>query len=129
MLHPIFRLIATQPQLLGHHAQAYGELLGSELSTHAAFWGRRALLSALALCLLGVSLVLAGVAVMMWGMLTPDPRAAAWVLWAVPLVPALAGLGCYAMARRSDTADALAFAELRRQVQADLALLDALSRE
>ena len=127
MLHPIFNLLATQPQLLGHHAQAYGELLGTELSSQAAFWSRRALLSALAVCFLAVSLVLGGVALMLWSALVPEPRAALWVLLAVPATPAAAALLCYGLARHRSAADAQAFAELRRQVQADMALLRELS--
>lgn len=122
MLHPIFHLVATQPQLLGHHAQAYGELVSTELSTQAGVWTRRALFSALALCLLGVSVVLAGVAIMLWASLVPEPRAA-WVLVVVPSVPAVAAIACYLLARHRSAADAQAFAELRRQMQADLALL------
>ena len=129
MLHPIFHLVATQPQLLGQHAQAYGELLGTELSSQAGFWGRRAILAALAVCFLSVSLVLAGVALMLWSALVPEPRAALWVLLAVPAVPALAALVCYGMARHRSATDAQAFAELRRQVQADIALLRELNAD
>jgi hypothetical protein len=122
MLHPIFHLVATQPQLLGQHAQAYGELVGTELSAQANVWSRRALLMALTLCLLGVTAVLAGVATMMWATSVPEPRAA-WVLLAVPSVPGVAALACFWLARQRTAADAQAFAELRRQLQADLALL------
>ena len=128
MLHPIFHLVATQPQLLGQHAQAYGELVGTELSAQARVWSRRALLIALALCLLGVTLVLAGVATMMWATSVPELRSV-WVLLAVPSVPGLAALACYLLARQSSAADAQAFAELRRQMQADLALLRELGEK
>ena len=122
MLHPIFHLVATQPELLGQHAQAYGELVGSELSAQASVWSRRALLMALALCLLGVTVVLAGVAIMLWATSVSEPRSA-WVLLAVPGVTGLAAVACYVLARQRSVADAQAFAELRRQMQADLALL------
>ena len=122
MLHPNFHLVATQPQLLGQHAQAYGELVSTELSAQASVWSRRALLTALALCLLVVTAVLAGVAIMLWATLNPEPRAA-WVLLAVPSATGLAALVCYALARQRSAADAQAFAELRRQMQADMDLL------
>ena len=122
MLHPIFHLVATQPQLLGQHAQAYGELVSTELSAQASVWSRRALLTALALCLLGVTVVLAGVAIMLWATLNPDPRAA-WVLLAVPGVTGLAAIACYLLACQRSAADAQAFSELRRQMQADMDLL------
>ncbi|MBC7617611.1 MAG: hypothetical protein H7293_01225 [Candidatus Saccharibacteria bacterium] len=123
MLHPIFNLIATQPQLLGQHAQAYGELLGAELSSQAAFWSRRAILGALAVCLMVVSLALAGVALMLWSAIVPEPRTALWVLLAVPATPAIAALLCFGLARHRSAQDTQAFAELRQQMQADMALL------
>lgn len=128
MLHPIFHLVATQPQLLGQHAQAYGELVGAELSAQASVWSRRALLIALTLCLLGVTVVLAGVALMLWATLVPEPRSA-WVLLVVPSVPAVGAIVCYLLARQRSAADADAFAELRRQMQADLALLRELGKD
>ena len=66
MLHPIFHLIANQPQLLGNHAQAYSELIGTELALQSAAWVRRALLGAVMLGLLCIAVVLAGVALMFW---------------------------------------------------------------
>lgn len=128
MLHPLFRLVATQPELLGQHAQAYGELVGTELSAQARVWSRRALLLALALCLLGVTVVLAGVAIMLWATSVPEPRAA-WVLLAVPSVSGVAAIACYLLARQRSEADAQAFAELRRQMQADLSLLRELGEK
>ena len=128
MLHPLFHLIATQPQLLGDHAQAYGELLGSELATQAADLKRRALLSALALCLMGVAAVLAGVALMLWFTLVPaPPQSALWALTLVPGVPALLAVVCALLVRSPGSTTDPAFAELRRQVQADMALLRGLS--
>ena len=126
MLHPLFHLIATQPQLLGDHAQAYGELISAELATQAAALKRRTLFYALALCFLGVAIVLAGVALMLWATLVPVPAPApttVWVLALVPAVPAALALACYLLARTRVDADDPAFAELRRQVQADMALL------
>lgn len=128
MLHPIFRLVATQPQLLGQHAQAYGELVGTEISAQAGVWSRRVLLIALTLCLLGVTMVLAGVALMLWATSVPEPRSA-WVLLVVPCVPAVGAIACYLLARQRGAADADAFAELRRQMQADLALLRELGED
>lgn len=125
MLHPIFHLVATQPQLLGQHAQAYGELVSTELSTQAHAWSRRAVLAALALCLAIVTAVLAGVATMLWATLLSDPRLA-WVFIVVPSVPGVAALVCYLMARQNSAGNAPAFAELRSQIKADLALLRAL---
>ena len=124
MLHPLFHLIATQPQLLGDHAQAYGELISTELATQAAALKRRTLYGALALCFLGVAIVLAGVALMLWATLVPAPaQTTVWVLILVPAVPSALALGCYLLARSGSTEEDAAFAELRRQLQADMALL------
>lgn len=128
MLHPIFHLVATQPQLLGQHAQAYGELVSSELSAQASVWSRRALLMAVALCLLAVTVTLAGVATMLCAASVIESRSM-WVLLVVPSVSGLAAIVCYVLARQRGTADAQAFSELRSQMQADLALLRELGED
>lgn len=123
MLHPFFHLIANQPQLLADHALAYGELISTELGLQATALKRRTLFGVLALCLLAVAIVLAGVAVMLWATVVPTPaNQAAWVLVLVPAVPAVLALVCYQLSQTRSDND-LAFAELRRQVQADIALL------
>nr|WP_315849707.1 hypothetical protein [uncultured Rhodoferax sp.] len=127
MLHPLFHLIASQPQLLGDHAQAYGELISTELAAQATALKRRALFGAMALCFLGVAIVLAGVALMLWATLVPAPvQATVWVLVLVPAAPTALALACYLRARTGGATDDPAFAELRRQVQADMALLRGL---
>jgi len=123
MLHPLFHLITSQPQLLGDHAQAYGELISTELAVQAQDLKRRTIWSALALCLIGVAAVLAGVATMMWALLIPPMQAVPWSVILVPLVPAVLALACGLMARKSGNAGDTAFAELRRQLHADMALL------
>jgi hypothetical protein len=49
IMNPLLRLIATQPQLLADHAQAYGELVVAELGNSLAVWKRSAVLHAAAL--------------------------------------------------------------------------------
>ena len=58
MLHPLLHLVATQPQLLADHAEAYAELVAEELGDFSVTWKRRALLNAVALCFGGVAAVL-----------------------------------------------------------------------
>lgn len=123
MLHPLFHLIATQPQLLGDHAQAYGELISTELANHADDLKRRTVWGALALCLLGVAAVLAGVSTLLWALLVPALQPVPWALILVPLTPAALALVCGLLARKRGTVEDQAFSELRRQVQADMALL------
>jgi CBS-domain-containing membrane protein len=120
MIHPLLRLIATQPQLLADHAESYAELLGEELGKSTAVWKRRLLFNAAALCLLGVAAVLAGVALMLWAV-TPDANLRApWALIAGPTVPALLGLWC-GFAGRRDPGDG--FLDLKQQIAADLVML------
>jgi len=120
-MQPILRLIASQPELLVEHARAYAELVSAQTGQAVSAWRRQAVLGALGLCLLGVAAVLGGVALMLWAMLPAAPGQAAWALLAVPLPPLVAALACLAAARRSAEGDA--FALVREQVLADLAML------
>jgi Putative Actinobacterial Holin-X, holin superfamily III len=123
MLHPLIHLIATQPHLLGSHAAAYGELISDELATQAKTLKRRALWGALAVCFLGVAAVLAGVSTLMWALIVPPLQPVPWAVILVPLVPLVLAVVCGLLARRPGGAQDAAFAELRRQVQADMELL------
>lgn len=122
MIHPVFQLIASRPQLLAEHAAGYGELLSAEVSRVKSAWQRRVLLLVTGVSCIGVTAVLAGVAVMLW---VSTGRSGAsslsWVLIAVPLAPGLLGLWCLMQARRPDGLPA--FAVLGEQWQADLSLL------
>lgn len=122
MIHPVFQLIASRPQLLAEHAAGYGELLSNEFARIGSAWKRRLLLVLVGLCCLGVTVVLAGVAVMLWASTGAASAAGlSWVLVAVPLVPALLGLWCLLRARQP--VGPPAFAVLGEQWQADLLLL------
>ncbi|MBC7918347.1 MAG: phage holin family protein [Rhodoferax sp.] len=123
MLHPLFHLMARQPQLLGSHAAAYGELISTELATQALALKHRALWGALAVCFFGVAAVLAGVSTLLWAMLVPALQPVPWIVILVPLVPFVLAVVCGLLARKPGTAQDAAFAELRRQVQADMELL------
>lgn len=124
MIHPLLRLVATQPQLLADHAEAYAGLLGDEIDRSAASFKHRVLLIAVALCSGGVAVVLAGVAVMLWAALPPTAMQAPWALVVAPAVPAGIAIVC-ALLGRSQPGDR--FAELKQQVAADLAMLREVS--
>ncbi len=116
---PFLRLVSTQPELLGEHAQAYAELFASELDSAASSVKRRSLLAGLAICALGVGAVLTGVAVMLWAV-TPSPSPQTlWALAVVPLLPFALALACLIAAKRQSREKA--FSHLRVQVAADLA--------
>lgn len=120
MLRPLLHLFATQPQLLGEHAQAYAELVTGEALKFAARWKRQALLRGLAFVALVVSVLLAGMALLLWASLPAEPRMP-WVLIAVPLPPLVAALACWLGARERDETER-PFANVRRQFEADQAL-------
>ena len=124
MIHPLLRLIATQPQLLADHAESYADLVGEELGKTTAVWKRRVLLNATALCLVGVAAVLGGVALMLWAALPAISIHAPWALVAAPALPALAALWCgYEGQRETDDV----FKELKEQIATDLLMLRQVS--
>jgi uncharacterized membrane protein YqjE len=119
MIHPLLRLIATQPQLLADHAEAYAGLVGEELGKTTAVWKQRVLLLALALCLAGVAAVLGGVSLMVWAVTPAANIHSLWALIAAPTVPAVLALwSAYEGLRESSEA----FADLKQQIAADLVM-------
>lgn len=123
-IHPLLRLVATQPELLVDHAGAYAGLVGEELGKTAAAWKLRVVLNVVALSLLAVSAVLAGVALMLWAIVPAAQVQAAWALIAAPAAPAVLAIGC-ALAGREKYASA--FADINKQLAADLAMLREVS--
>src|SRR6218665_3434838 len=89
MIHPLLRLIATQPELLADHVSAYASLIGSEARQVQQRVTLRVMLVALALCCIGVAAVLAGVALMLWAVIPPTDISARWALSAAPVVSAV----------------------------------------
>ncbi len=117
----MLRLLSSRPELLGEHAQAYAELVASELGSAADSFKRRALLISLAICGLGVGAVLAGVALMLWAVIPAAQAPALWALLVVPLVPFVLAAACLMAAQRQNQEKA--FSHLRQQAAIDLALL------
>ena len=120
-MHPLLRLIASRPQLLADHAQAYAELVAEEIPRVSAAWKRSALFTAAAAFGTTLALGLAGVALMLWAVLPEASMRAPWALLVVPLVPLAAALACLLAAQRGG--ERAAFDELRLQVQADIGML------
>ena len=119
-IHPLLRLVATQPHLLADHAEAYAGLVGEELGKTSAELKRRAILGLMALVLLLIGMLLGGVSLLLWSVTPPANMNAPWALVAVPAVPLLIAVGC-AFAARGDNSSQ--FSDLRQQLAADLALL------
>jgi hypothetical protein len=127
MLNPWFELLATRPQLLASHAQAWGGVLAAETAAAWAHGRRRLLLQAVALLCAAIGVALAGVALMLWAVASPaqlQQPGAGLTLLLVPLV-ALGGSVVCALGARSpaDEATAERMARLAQQWRADLALL------
>ncbi|WP_332738646.1 hypothetical protein [Hydrogenophaga sp.] len=121
MLHPVFRLAASQPQLLAEHAAGYAGLLAEELAISGAQLKRRIALQIVGLLGLMVAAILGGVAVLLWASLPAASMQQPWLLWFVPLVPAL--LGALALWVSNSNPVEPAFATLREQLAQDAAML------
>ena len=121
MFRPLFHLATSQPQLLADHVEAYADLVSSELRVATALWKRRFVLRIAGAAALAVALLLAGVAIMFWAVLPVASMPAPWLLWLVPLVPAVGGVACSWLA--GPDAAGQNFALLRRQWAADRAML------
>ena len=123
-IHPLLRLVATQPQLLADHVEAYAALVNEEMGNAVSVWKRRVLLNAIALGLLAVGVMLGGVALMLWAVIpTPNIRAA-WALVIVPAVPLVVSLLCLLACQRETP---LAFADVKQQLAADFMMLREVS--
>jgi len=93
MIHPLLHLIATKPQLLGDHVEAYAELVGAEVGKTSKMWISRVVFYAIALFLLSAGLIFAGVALMLWAVVPPDNMNSPWLLIVVPLVLFVGSVG------------------------------------
>jgi hypothetical protein len=121
MIYPLLRLIATRPQLLLDHCEAYADLVVAEATLASAHWSRKAVLTLAAACSLGVALILTGVAVMIWAVTPVITQPITLALTGAPLVPWILALGCVIAARSRSTGGNMEV--LRQQLSADMALL------
>ncbi|MGH8795440.1 MAG: hypothetical protein ACREXI_00155 [Caldimonas sp.] len=125
MIHPLLHLIATRPELLGEHVEAYAELVGSEVDKTSRLWILRIACYAVAALLLTASVVFTGVALMLWAVVPTADMDMPWLLVAVPLVSLLVGAGCLWRARAAP--EHRAFETVKQQLGADLAMLREVS--
>ena len=113
MLHPIFTVLVSRPELLVDHVAAYAALVQEEASSVGSVVARRLVAWALVAVGLLVFLVLAGVAVMFGAMLGEFH----WSLVVVPTVPLALAAAAWNVARQQLPAQA--FRELKAQLDAD----------
>ena len=120
-LHPLFHLIATKPQLLADHVEAYAELVVDEVRGTTTVLKWQVILYAVALVCTGVAVALAGVALMLWAVIPPADIQAPWALVAGPLIPLVAAAICLLVARAQVHRNS--FDSLREQISADVSML------
>ena len=121
MIHPLLRLAATEPQLLGEHVEAYAALLGEEAKEVSTSWIRRIVLYAVAGVMGLVGLILVGVALLFWAAVPTDQYNAGWALIVIPLVPLVVAAICAFSARSKPVV--AAFEKIKQQLNADVAML------
>jgi uncharacterized membrane protein YqjE len=125
MIHPLLHLIATKPQLLGDHVEAYAELVGAEVSKTSKTWISRIVFWAAAAFLATIFLVFTGVAVMFWAVVPTDSMNVPWLLVVVPIVPLVAAVVCVLRAKAHP--EQTAFQTVKDQLSADMAMLREVS--
>lgn len=121
MIHPLLRLAATEPQLLGDHVEAYAVLLGEEAKEVSDSWIKRITLYAVAGIMGLVGLILVGVALLFWAAVPTGQYNAGWALVVIPLVPLAAAAICAFSARSTPMVSA--FEKVKQQLNADMAML------
>jgi fatty acid desaturase len=126
MIHPLFRLIASEPQMLADHVEAYADLVSEEVGAATMRLKRRLLLQALSVFGIALAVVLAGVAVMLWAVVPTQNMQAPWVLVLVPAAPALLAGWCHFFAKVPED-DSHGMKAIREQLAADAAMLRSVS--
>ena len=120
MLHPIFSVLVSKPELVMDHVAGYASLMREEASSVGLEMGKRAVAWGVTLFAFLVFLILAGVAVMLAAI---QDR----FHWAFLLVPGIAlaiSIAGFLQARKR--LPEKAFSELKAQIEADAAALRAI---
>ncbi len=120
MIHPIFSVLISRPELVVDHLANYAALARDEASSVGGQVGRRAIAWGVAALCFITFLVLAGVAIMLGAMHGEFH----WVLIAVPCAALVIGAIAFSIARTQ--LPARAFSELRSQLDADAQALRTL---
>jgi len=119
MVHPIFSVLITRPELVVDHVAGYAALVQEEASSVGLEVAKRVIAWAVAALALLVFLILAGVAVMLGAI-----HGFHWALVLAPAVAFLVLVGAWAIARQR--LPSKAFTELKAQLDADAQALRTL---
>lgn len=120
MLHPIFSVLISKPELVMEHVAGYASLMRDEASSVGSIVARRAIAWGLTLFAFLVFLLLAGMAVMLGAML----GAFHWTLVLVPGIALVVAIAGFFLARQQMPEKA--FTQLRAQLDADAEALRAI---
>jgi hypothetical protein len=120
MVHPIFSVLISRPELVVDHVAGYAALVQEEASTVGVQVAKRVIAWGVAVMGLVVFLVLAGVAVMLGAMHGEFH----WVLVVAPGSALLLSVAAWSVARQR--LPAKAFTELKAQIDADAQALRAV---
>ena len=120
-IHPVLRLVVSEPHLIGEHVHAYVELVRAEVGKlSSALVVRIGLFAGAAVfALLGILLV--GVALLLRATVPSSDYPAGWALIVVPLVPLVAAAVMVMVARAKPIDSGLS--TLKQQMNADKAML------
>lgn len=121
MVHPIFSVLITKPELVMEHVAGYASLMREEASTVGMEVAKRAIAWGVTLFAFLVFLILAGVAAMLGAMFAQFH----WILLAAPGVALAIAVGGFLVARQR--LPEKAFTELKAQLDADAQALRAVS--
>jgi len=120
MVHPIFSVLVTKPELVMEHVAGYAALVQEEASSVGIEVAKRAVAWAVTLLALFVFLILAGVA----AMLAAVHGQFHWAFAVVPASVLAIAAAAYAVARQR--LPEKAFADLKAQLDADAQALRAI---
>lgn len=122
MIHPLFRLLVSEPQMVAEHAQAYAELVSEEAGAVAQRMKRKMILHAVSGLAFFLALILACMGLMLWAALPAADMRSPWGVIVVPAVLLLVGLGAH-LAARSSAGEERGMKVIREQLAADAAML------
>lgn len=122
MIHPLFRLLVSDPQLIAEHVEAYSELMAEEVGAVTVQWKRRAMLVTMSLVCMFVTVVLAGVAMLLWAVVPLERMNSPWGLLLGPCVPLVLGLWAW-LSAKAPVDEGRGFRVIKEQLAADAAML------
>jgi hypothetical protein len=120
MVHPIFSVLITKPELVMEHVAGYASLMRDEASSVGMEVARRAVAWGVTLFAALVFLILAGVAAMLAGVQDQF----SWTFVIVPAIPLAISVAAFTVARKR--LPEKAFTELKAQLDADAQALRAI---